>query len=303
MSTSAYNVLIVDDQPMDRHVLARQLTKASSHYNCTLACDIEEALSLLEEQLFDICLTDFHLGNGSALDLIHKIQAMGIRMPILVVTGSGNDELGMEVIKAGADDFFPKEELSPALLSRTVQHILIRHRAIKELHQEASEDWLTATASRRHFEKVATIEVNRAFERQLPISILLVDMDNLKLINDTHGHEAGDIALKNVSSCLREELRQTDLLSRWGGDEFCILLDGTNESDAQKIAEKLRCAVQQLNIEYQNNALQTSVSIGVACYPNHRRVDVAEIFRAADRAVYKAKSDGRNCVRNALLVA
>ena len=288
---------------MDRHVLARQLTRASSHYNCSLTANVEEAIELLEEQSFDICLTDFHLGDATALDLIHRVQSMGIRMPFLVVTGDDNEELGLEVIKAGADDFFPKSELSSGLLSRTVQHILIRHRAIRELKQEATEDWLTATASRRHFEKVAAIELTRAYERQLPISILLVDLDNLKIINDEYGHEAGDLILKSVSSTLRKALRQTDVLSRWGGDEFCVLLDSTEQSDAEVVAEKLREAVDALSIEYEKSTLTTSVSIGVASYPNHRRVDVAEIFRAADRAVYKAKSDGRNCVRNALLVA
>ncbi len=139
MAFKNVNVLVVDDQALDRQVLARHLVKASAQYNCTLAEDADEAIELLEEETYDICVTDYHLGNTSALEFIHNIKAMGIHMPILVVTGVNNDEIGIEVIKAGADDFFPKEELSPGLLSRTVQHILIRYKAKQELEKEETK--------------------------------------------------------------------------------------------------------------------------------------------------------------------
>lgn len=179
-------------------------------------------------------------------------------------------------------------------------HRLLNHIATT---RQARVDALTELANRRVFDQRIEREWDRSRMTGDPCSLLMLDLDRFKQVNDTYGHQAGDMVLQKVSQRLRErfqEVRRDDevLLARYGGEELAILLPGMPEEGAARIAETIRVTVEQCELSFQSNLIAITVSIGVATFPDHAKT-VAGLISAADSALYFAKQSGRNRVRSA----
>ncbi len=169
-----------------------------------------------------------------------------------------------------------------------------------ELHLEretqAVTDGLTGVNNRRSFNETLLKEFERAKRYEQPLSLIIVDLDYLKRINDQYGHLAGDEAIRSIGKVLKQSSRSTDFVARYGGEEFCLLLPNTEIEEAEQSAERLRRRINEVTIpEYGN----ISASLGVSNFPLHC-MEADELFSMADEALYKAKSSGRNCVQVAL---
>ncbi|HEX6829855.1 MAG TPA: GGDEF domain-containing protein, partial [Burkholderiales bacterium] len=165
----------------------------------------------------------------------------------------------------------------------------------RELEQAASTDGLTGLRNRRWMNHAFRREIERCARDKKPVSLMLADMDNLKLSNDRGGHLAGDALICRVASVLLRNLRPMDLLARYAGDEFCLLLPGTNDVAARRVAERLRAAVErEVQIDLGAGPIRGTISCGVSSGPPGRTME--ELFRAADAALYRAKEAGRNRV-------
>jgi diguanylate cyclase (GGDEF)-like protein len=160
-------------------------------------------------------------------------------------------------------------------------------------------DPLTGINNRRFFDQRLSEEASRARRYDRPLSCLFLDIDHFKRINDQHGHQTGDAVLKQVSALLDERLRQTDVLARFGGEEFVILLPDTEQEDASQIAEQIRERIEQTGFTLSNGkALKVTLSIGLAVlHPNNHINDAKQLLAAADQAVYAAKLSGRNRIK------
>lgn len=156
-------------------------------------------------------------------------------------------------------------------------------------------DDLTGIFNRRGFAIVADRLFGQAVRYNRPVSLLMIDSDNLKSVNDTYGHEAGDRLLKLLAKCVQTELRHTDVLARYGGDEFVAMLPDTPEVGALDVAERIRATVAGTPLEVEGTRITTTVSIGLGCFPEDGR-SVDGILARADRAMYQAKEQGRNKV-------
>ena len=157
----------------------------------------------------------------------------------------------------------------------------------------AETDELTGIYNMRGFAIVAGGLFGQAARYDRPASLLMIDSDNLKAVNDTHGHEMGNQLLRLTAKCIQTELRNTDVLARYGGDEFVALLPETSPDRALEVAERIRKAVAATPIVFEGKSVETSVSIGLASYPeNGRSIDTIQL--RADRAMYVAKEQGRN---------
>ena len=156
-------------------------------------------------------------------------------------------------------------------------------------------DDLTGLYNMRGFSIVVDRLFAQAVRYNRPASMLMIDSDNLKAVNDQHSHEAGNRLLKQLAKCIATELRHTDVLARYGGDEFVVLLPETTSDRAVEVAERIRQAVAMTRLEFQSARVDTSVSIGLACYPEDGR-GIDAIQARADRAMYLAKEQGRNRV-------
>lgn len=180
-----------------------------------------------------------------------------------------------------------------------VSHINITQRKLFELEAEARAlvDPLTGLANRRMVSQFMEVEWRRNIRAQTPVSVIMLDLDFFKVINDNHGHEAGDEYLKSVSTIISTHVRRpTDLAARLGGDEFAIILGDTQVSHAIEVAEAIRRAVCDLKNEVLYYALQTTISAGVASMIPSLHSDPKIIFHIADQALYEAKRTGRNCI-------
>jgi diguanylate cyclase (GGDEF)-like protein len=171
-------------------------------------------------------------------------------------------------------------------------------RSASELEESATLDSLTSLWNRRVFSERLTEEVSRHLRYGTPVSLLMMDLDGFKSINDEYGHVAGDAVLSSVAELLRSSLRTTDLPSRYGGDEFAVILPGVIKTDAFAVAEKLRAAVAGLRVELGRNGdvADVRISIGVAAAAQGAG-DPLDLVEAADRALYQAKDAGKDQVR------
>ncbi|MBI3516666.1 MAG: GGDEF domain-containing protein [Proteobacteria bacterium] len=162
------------------------------------------------------------------------------------------------------------------------------------LKRLATTDPLTGTLNRRHFMELMSREQRRAERYNAVYSVLMIDIDHFKRVNDTHGHQVGDLAIQAMSDACQKALRPTDLLARYGGEEFIITLTHTDQPGAAKVAERLRESVTQIELATEKGVLKFTVSIGVCTF--FKRSLLEEIIGRADQALYQAKTSGRNRV-------
>ncbi len=170
---------------------------------------------------------------------------------------------------------------------------IIELNIFEETEKSSKSDGLTGLFNRRHFNETLTGELNRSQRYEDPFSLIFFDLDNFKILNDTLGHQAGDLALKEVARILIEEKRIEDTAARYGGEEMVLILPQTPKIKALVIAERIRSRVEKMVLEYQGEAFQLTMSGGVSSYP----LDATEqdrLLRCADKAVYQAKAQGKN---------
>ncbi|MDX8412490.1 MAG: diguanylate cyclase [Mariprofundales bacterium] len=163
---------------------------------------------------------------------------------------------------------------------------------VEYIRQQAQTDDLTGLMNRRHFRQQADIEMRRATRHHTPISMMMVDIDHFKQVNDTHGHPVGDIVLRKVAAQIQHNLRDHDLICRWGGEEFLLLMPESDINATQLLAERIRTSIEQLTFNEIPNHI--TVSIGLAKVDSEHPLKIAT--QAADKALYQAKEQGRNRV-------
>jgi diguanylate cyclase (GGDEF)-like protein len=183
-------------------------------------------------------------------------------------------------------------------MGAVVSHMNItdRIRLEQNLTKLAATDPLTGLPNRRFFEDVASIELAQVLRFGKRASLLMMDIDKFKDINDTHGHAVGDEVLRNIASLSRKVVREDDLFVRFGGEEFVCLMRGTDEQGAVAVAEKLRFAIENTPIGGGSATIAVTASFGVACITADDR-SIDSVLARADKALYRAKTEGRNCVR------
>jgi two-component system cell cycle response regulator len=174
------------------------------------------------------------------------------------------------------------------------------------LHQEAQRlsvtDALTGLGNYRFFQQNLAREVDRAARFGRPLSLLMLDLDRFKQVNDAHGHQVGDAVLMQVADRIREEVREVDVVARYGGEEFVVVLPETGEEGAQQLAGRVCERIRGVPLHTSAGDLEVTVSIGVAVYPEHGD-SPSSLVRAADQALYVAKREGRDRWRLAAVVA
>ncbi len=174
--------------------------------------------------------------------------------------------------------------------------VTAQHRLLRELHRDAETDELTGIANRRSFTAAIERELARCKRSRNAFSVILVDLDHFKSVNDCFGHGAGDRVLCMVAGQIAKCLRKADLLCRYGGDEFAILLPETGLKGAGEVAERIRAGVANSGVEFESRTISASISVGLAVYCAGRTADWQQLLAEADQALYRAKADGRNRV-------
>ena len=189
----------------------------------------------------------------------------------------------------------PKDKEKFAILAHQFALALRRLKLYKDIETLAITDGLTGVYTRRYFIERFDEEIKRSALRKSSLAFLMIDADHFKMINDQHGHLTGDMVLKEISGIVQESVREIDIVGRFGGEEFCVVLPDTDMEGARVVAERIRKSAEKRLIKAYDNAVRVTVSIGVAIYPNDGKL-LEELMDKADWALYRAKSQGRNCV-------
>ena len=286
------NILIVDDNPDKLGLLEAALSLAG--YNVTTATDGDEALAAIESYQPDLVITDVMMPRMNGYELAQRIRANPLTkfIPVIMQTAAGRRAEDLRrASEVGALGYITDPTDLDLLLART--RTLLEFKAYLDVCEEAAfTDHLTGLANRRRFERQLEREVERVLRFSRPFSLLMIDIDNFKNLNDTFGHDAGDDAIRRISRVLREGTRGIDLAARVGGEEFAVLLVETNQAAGIEVAERLRVGIAAVETA---SGARITASFGVAECPMDAQT-ASEILKAADVALYQAKRNGRDQV-------
>ncbi len=274
-------------------------------------------LTLFERERPDLILLDIILPDIDGYEVARRIRAIEDRKkewtPIIFLTVRKEDEDLQLAITAGGDDYLIKPVSETVLASkvRAMQRIAQMRFSLLvmtdrlnianlELQRLNAVDGLTGIANRRHFDEMLAKEWRRCMRDDQWLSLMICDVDFFKQYNDTYGHQAGDECLKSVARLLKEQLRRpADLVARYGGEEFAVILPGTGDAGARRLAQRMCRAVESEVIPHQYSPVApvVTLSIGVAtAMPRQDDQSLDTLLQAADRALYQAKDQGRNQV-------
>ncbi len=286
------NILIVDDNPDKLGLLEAALSLAG--YNVTTATDGDEALAAIDSYQPDLVITDVMMPRMNGYELAQRIRANPLTkfIPVIMQTAAGRRAEDLRrASEVGALGYITDPTDLDLLLART--RTLLEFKAYLDVCEEAAfTDHLTGLANRRRFERQLEREVGRVLRFERPFTLLMLDIDNFKSLNDAFGHDAGDDAIRRISRVLREGTRGIDLAARVGGEEFALLLVETDRTAGVEVADRLRLAIKALETP---SGARITASVGVAECPTDAQT-ASEIFKAADVALYQAKNNGRDQV-------
>lgn len=289
-------ILIVDDSPTSIQILAEELKTA---YHITVANSGADALKIANSnEPPDLILLDVIMPEMDGYEVCRQLKAgyATKNIPIIFVTArhdAADEEHGLNL---GAVDYITKPFHLAIIKARVRNHLSLKQKT-DLLESLAQLDGLTNIPNRRRLEATLVTEWRRACRGQIPISIVMLDIDHFKAYNDHYGHGAGDVCLKAVVQVLRNTLsRPADMIARYGGEEFAAVLPGTDFAGANAVAENFRQAVYFLQLPHEHSSVlnQVTISVGFASIAVPTDDSYAGLLAAADKMLYQAKNAGRN---------
>jgi len=293
-------VLYVEDSASVTHIVTNYLKKLNlevTHFSTA-----EEAFHAFTDNDYDLVITDVMLkGTMDGLSLVRMIRAQNshsAKLPILAMTGHDDAQLRIDLLHAGINDYVTKPPIEEELAAR-VNNLIINKRLADQVRQQqctlyniAMTDQLTTCHNRHSLTEYAPKYIKDSIRYDYPLSVMILDLDHFKQINDEFGHSTGDIVLSVIGKLLMATCRQGDIVSRIGGEEFLILLPHCNIMNAMNKAENIRSMIELAR----PTGLTVTASIGIASLNELHGVDFEKLYKAADKAVYHSKENGRNQV-------
>jgi diguanylate cyclase (GGDEF)-like protein len=298
-SPDRFIVLVVDDISHNIQLLESVLEREK--YEIVSATGGLQALEQIEARQPDLILLDLMMPGIDGLEVcrILKNDDRYRDIPIIFLTASNESKNLIDAFQSGAVDYITKPFNMLELLARVKTHLELKYakdqlkKALAELEQLALTDPLTRIPNRRHLYQIAAREMARARRYNYPFSLLIVDIDRFKQVNDTYGHLAGDEVLQSVAAIVKNTLRREDCFARFGGEEFIVLLPCTDTIAALGVANRIRTLIASSSLIVQGRAIAVTASIGIATYRYEDR-DLDGLIARADAALLSAKHQGRN---------
>lgn len=288
-------VLIVDDSKLSREIIKMSLE--TTHLNILEAENGKEALDIInnEKNNINLVITDYQMPEMDGIDLTFTLreQYSKAELSIIAVSAAKDEETVSKFLKLGANDFINKPP-TPTEVITTVNSNLEILDLFEQVRNLANKDFLTGAYNRRYFYDAGNAIFSKIKRKKLPLAVAMLDIDKFKNINDTYGHDIGDIAIKEIKKVLDETLRASDLTARFGGEEFCIVLEDITLEDTKLLFEKIRKRFEENTIEVDKTKISYTVSLGVA-YGMEKSLE--EMVRLSDEALYYSKENGRNQVK------
>ena len=254
--------------------------------------ELSQALAKLSQGGIDVVLLSLDLDDSQGMVTFDRAHAFVPDVPIIVLTREPDEEAAVAAVQGGAQDYLVKPEITAGMLVRSVRHAVERHRLFSALRSLSLIDDLTTLYNRRGFNELGEQYLKLARRSGRGITMIYLDLDRFKTINDSLGHHIGDRALRKMADILNATFRRSDIIARLGGDEFGVLaLKASNES-SELLVERLRERIDEFNAS-SPEPYQLSVSIGMAHHDDDLRVRLEDLVAEADSAMYREKHGKR----------
>jgi diguanylate cyclase (GGDEF)-like protein len=301
----AGRILIVDDNAMIRSEIKAVLMKEGAFTHFMEATDGLTAFKTIMEHPPDLVLCDLVMPGFDGLKFLGlKASRKELeQIPVIILTAEDDLDRKAEILERGASDYVTKPFHEKELLARVRIHTKLKllqdelREKNAQLEALSITDPLTGLANRRRLMARLEEEVVRARRYKTPLSVVMIDIDHFKQVNDTHGHAMGDEVLRNTGAMLKGSVRASDLAARYGGEELTLVLPHTDIPAAIQVAENLRVRFSELEHQLDGVTLTKTVSMGVAARDGQGEIPRAEdLLKHADEALYRAKQNGRNRV-------
>jgi diguanylate cyclase (GGDEF)-like protein len=288
-------VLVIEDHPDQRDLLAIVLQREG--YRVVTAGNGVEAMERLQKENVQIALSDIMMPKMDGFELIKTIRSDTALKGVYLILITARIQEGDRVrgLDLGADDYITK----PFSFSELLARVRVGSRVVnyqQNLEYQTQIDPLTGLFNRRAFERKIAEEFERAKRYNHPVSILLLDIDNFKTINDTYGHHGGDTALVKISETLREKTRRSDFPARYGGEEFVLILPETDQESALQVAGKVHEEIRSQTFGTSIRPFTLTVSVGLSSTSTKHYSDWRQMLQDADQAMYVAKDHGKDRV-------
>ncbi len=287
----SHTILVVDDSAIYRHEIQKTLNKYM--LRTIIAKNGQEALDLeRENENISLVITDYEMPKVDGLEVVLSLRQKYKKYELPIIGVSTQKENAIAFLKYGVNDFIRKPFFKEELSTR-VNNTLDSIENVKKLNDYANTDFLTGVANRKYFYAQVTDYFAKAKIKHESFAIAMLDIDYFKLINDNYGHDIGDKVIKTLAQTIKDNIKGQDIVARFGGEEFCVLLKDIHKEAAFSFFESLRKKISRQKIELDNDHIRFTVSIGVATNPQK---DLDATIKQSDLALYQAKNSGRNKV-------
>ena len=304
----ASKILVVDDSRTQLDWLVQVLEKEG--YAVQTALDGKDAIRKVRTESPDLVLLDMVLPDMSGLEVLRLIKPSDEQAfrPVIIQSSKSDIDSKVEGLRLGAHDFLVKPFAEQELLARCATMLRIKHLqerlrdAQRKLEEQSITDGLTGLKNRRFFDERLHEEFRRAQRYGDTLSLIMIDLDHFKDVNDRHGHPAGDVVLRDAAALIRASIRDPDICARYGGEEFAVILPKTHMSGALAVAERIwrelgaKEYLVSANGAPDPRKVHVTASIGIAFYPSKDISSGELLVRFADQALYNAKRGGRNSI-------
>lgn len=311
MTTTPLRVLLIEDNQKHSTVMSDELRRRLGATVTTVTSG-EDALTELAQNTYEVVVMDFSLPGMDGLSVLRTMSERRFDVPVVLVTGMGDEQTAVRALKAGAYDYVVKgRDLDfarqlPAAVEDALKAFQVdrqRQDRMRQLTQERERlaqlsirDDLTELFNRRHLARVLPAEFERARRYQYPLSAMMTDIDGLKAINSKHGHRCGSVVIRHVAGIIWRGVRISDVCFRYGGDEFLLLLPSTPAKGALILGRRLCRLVAEAPLDFEGNTLSLSISIGIATLHRESYGSHDDLVRVSDQALFEAKAAGGNTV-------
>ena len=295
-------ILLVEDNALDARLLRELLADAEAlngaeRYEIINAQRLQTALGLLAHRSFDAILLDLSLPDANGLETFERLFEHASDIPIVVMTGLDDDALALSAVQKGAQDYLVKGQVTTPLLVRAIRYAVERHRMQSQLRTLSLVDELTGLYNRRGFLTLAEQQLKLAQRSGAEMRMFFADLDGMKQINDNFGHNEGDWAIIKTAEILRQTFRESDIIARFGGDEFTALAAIKPNEAEDKILDRLQSNATAINEKYRR-PFKLQISVGSAHFDPKNIRSIEHLMGEADKVLYEQKAQKRKAAKS-----